>query len=109
MSTFESKYAIGEELGKGAYAVVYRCTCKETQEQFAVKIVDKTKAGPKDIDDVMHEVTIMKLVGYHPHVVQMRDYFDTPRSMYIILDLLTGGMLFDRIVSLKHYSEQSAS
>ena len=107
--TFEQKYIVGEELGKGAYATVYKCTNKETGELWAVKVIDKTKAGPKDIDDVLHEVTMMKTVGFHPHVVQLKEFFDTPKNMYLILDLLTGGMLFDRIVQLKHYSENSAS
>lgn len=109
MSTFESKYNIGDELGKGAYATVYKCTHKETGEISAVKVVDKTKAGPKDIDDVLHEVNMMKTVGYHPHVVQLKEYFDTPKNMFLVLDLLSGGMLFDRIVQIKHYSEQTSS
>lgn len=109
MATFESKYTMGEELGKGAYATVYRCTHKETGEVSAVKVVDKSKAGPKDIDDVLHEVTMMKTVGFHPHVVQLKEYFDTPKNMFLVMDLLSGGMLFDRIVQMKHYSEQTSS
>jgi len=107
--TFEAKYTIGEELGKGAYATVYKCTNKESGEISAVKVVDKSKAGPKDIDDVMHEVNMMKTVGFHAHVVQLKESFDTPKHMFLVLDLLSGGMLFDRIVQMKHYSEQSAS
>lgn len=109
MATFEQSYTIGEELGKGAYATVYKCTCLKTKKEWAVKVVDKTKAGPKDINDVQHEVTMMKTIGVHPHVVQLHEFFDTPKSMYLIIDLLQGGMLFDRIVKLKHYSEKDAS
>ena len=109
MATFEEAYELNEQLGKGAYAVVHKCTNKATKEFWAVKIVDKSKAGPKDIDDVLHEVTMMKTVGYHPNVIQMKEFFDTPKNMYLILDLVTGGMLFDRIIQLKHYSELQAS
>ena len=109
MSTFEDNYSIGEELGKGAYAIVYKCTHHKTKKVWAVKVVDKSKAGPKDINDVQHEVTMMKTIGSHPHVVQLHEFFDTPKSMYLILDILEGGMLFDRIVKLKHYSEKDAS
>ena len=106
---FKDFYSLGEQLGKGAYAVVFQCTHRETGNVYAVKVVDKTKAGPKDIDDITHEINVMGRIGYHPNVVQMIEYFSTARHLYIILDLLTGGMLFDRIVQLKHYSESDAS
>lgn len=109
MATFEDKYQIGEEIGKGAYAVVYKCTERATGQLWAVKVVDKSKAGPKDISDVSHEVNMMKTVGFHPNVVHMKEFFNTPQNMYIVLELLEGGMLFDRIVKLKHYSEGCAS
>ncbi|KAK7198629.1 protein kinase [Novymonas esmeraldas] len=106
---FRHHYSLGEELGKGAYAVVYRCTHRETRGVYAVKVVDKSKAGPKDIDDITHEIDVMGCIGYHPNVVQMVEYFTTERHFYIVLDLLTGGMLFDRIVQMRHYSESDAA
>lgn len=109
MGTFEASYILGEELGKGAYATVYRCTHRATNTQWAVKVVDKSKAGPKDISDLNHEVKVMQEIGSHPHVVQLRESFDTPSNMFLILDVLEGGMLFDRVVQLKHYSERDAS
>ena len=109
MASFEDKYSIGEELGKGAYATVYKCTHKQRNDVWAVKVIDKTKAGPKDISDVLHEVNMMKTVGVHPNVVRMLEFFDTPNRMYLVLELLEGGMLFDRIVQMKHYSEACAS
>ncbi|KAG5475484.1 hypothetical protein LSCM1_03604 [Leishmania martiniquensis] len=106
---FRNHYLLGDEIGKGAYAVVFRCIHRGTKAVYAVKIVDKKKAGPKDIDDITHEIDVMGRIGYHPSVVQMIEYFSTERHFYIILDLLSGGMLFDRIVELRHYSEADAS
>ncbi|GET89904.1 protein kinase, putative [Leishmania tarentolae] len=106
---FRHSYSLGDEIGKGAYAIVFRCTHRETKAVYAVKIVDKRKAAPKDIDDITHEIGVMGRIGYHPHVVQMIEYFATERHLYIILDLLSGGMLFDRIIERKHYSESTAS
>lgn len=109
MATFESKYAIGPEIGKGAYATVHKCTHRERGDSWAVKIIDKSKAGPKDINDVLHEVNMMKAVAGHPHIVHLEEFFDTPKFMFLVLELLEGGMLFDRVVQLKHYSESTAS
>lgn len=106
---FKNFYTLGEQIGKGAYAVVFECTHQETQQVYAVKVVDKTKTGPKDIDDITHEINVMGTIGYHPNVVQMIEYFSTERHLYLILDLLNGGMLFNRIVQLKHYSESDAA
>jgi serine/threonine protein kinase len=106
---FRNRYSLGEQLGKGAYAVVFQCTNRDNGNVYAVKVVDKTRAGPKDIDDITHEINVMGHIGYHPNVVQMIEYFSTERHLYIVLDMLAGGMLFDRIVQLKHYSESDAS
>nr|CAJ2476014.1 unnamed protein product [Leishmania braziliensis] len=106
---FRQHYVLGDEIGKGGYAVVFRCTHLVTKVVYAVKVVDKKKAGPKDIDDITHEIDVMGRIGYHPNVVQMTEYFSTQRHFYIILDLLSGGMLFNRIVELQHYSESDAS
>lgn len=106
---FRYHYTIVSQLGKGAYAVVYECVKNGTNEHYAVKVVDKSKAGPRDIDDISHEINIMEAIGYHSNVVQMYEYFQTDRHLYIVMDLLSGGMLFDRIVQLKHYSEKNAA
>eukprot|EP00796_Vickermania_ingenoplastis_P010295 gene10295-7197_t len=105
---FVDRYDAEEQIGKGSYATVYSCTNKETGELFAVKVVDKSKAGPKDIEDTTHEINMMARIGRHKNVVRMVEYFSTAAHLYIVMDLLDGGMLFDRIVKLKHYSEKSA-
>ncbi|KEG13520.1 myosin light chain kinase [Trypanosoma grayi] len=108
---FEEKYAIvkGDPLGKGTYAVVYKCIDRKTRKEFAVKIVDKSIAGPKDMDNLDFEIRVMERVGFHPHVVRLIDYYKTEKHIYLVLDLLTGGMLFSRIVELSHYSERYAA
>ncbi|ETO27007.1 hypothetical protein RFI_10124 [Reticulomyxa filosa] len=45
----------------------------------------------------------------HSNIVKVIEILDTPRHLYIILELLTGGELFDRIVALGHFSEQEAA
>lgn len=106
---FQEHYTLKEKVGKGAYAEVFKCTRKDSGTIYAVKVVDKSKTGPKDVEDLSHEIKVMSAVGYHPHVVQMIEYFSTPHHLYIVLDYLDGGMLFDRIVQMKHYSEMNAS
>lgn len=105
---FKDHYAIEKQIGKGTYAHVFRCVHLKSGVTYAVKVVDKSKAGPKDIADATHEIYVMARIGYHKNVVRMVEHFVTQAHLYIVMDLLDGGMLFDRIVKLKHYSEKSA-
>ena len=45
----------------------------------------------------------------HPHCVKLIDIFDNDKKLYLVLELLTGGELFDRIVSKGNYSEKEAA
>eukprot|EP00760_Papus_ankaliazontas_P033959 PhM_4_TR6815/c0_g1_i1/m.8587/K08794/CAMK1; calcium/calmodulin-dependent protein kinase I len=108
-SQFENEYVIGKPIGKGSYAEVFECKSKSDGRKWAVKVVDKSKTGAKDVSDVLHEVNIMRKLGQHQHIVHMREFFDIPGKMLIVMDLVEGGPLFDRVIQLKHYTEDMAS
>ena len=74
-----------------------------------MKVIDKAKAGPRDISDTRHEVRVMQRVGAHQYVASLREHFETEDRLFVVLNLFEGGMLFDRIVQLRHYSEQVAA
>jgi serine/threonine protein kinase len=54
------------------------------------------------------EIDIMKKLK-HPHIVQLLDLFETKDNLYLVLELVEGGELFDRIVERGHYSERDAA
>ena len=45
----------------------------------------------------------------HPHIVELREVFDTKKTFYMVMELMSGGELFERIVSKSKYSEREAS
>jgi serine/threonine protein kinase len=45
----------------------------------------------------------------HPNIVKLHQTFDTPKTFYMILEVMTGGELFDRIVEKSKYSESEAA
>ena len=54
------------------------------------------------------EVKILESIG-HPNIVQLKEVFDTPKLYYMVLELMTGGELFDRIVEKSKFTEAEAA
>ncbi|PRP89779.1 hypothetical protein PROFUN_00121 [Planoprotostelium fungivorum] len=101
-------YTIGEELGRGSFSIVYRATHKTTGKDWAVKIVDKDKLGPKKMEMVDTEIEILSKLT-NSHIIRLSEVYDDEKNCYMIMELVTGGELFDKIVELQSYSEKDAS
>jgi len=109
MSNIEDLYILGKELGKGAFSVVRLCTSKKTGQKLAVKIIDKEKAkAPQDQKRLQTEVEILRKVS-HPNIVSLKDMIESSSNLYLIMELVEGGELFDKIVEKGSYSEKDAS
>jgi len=105
-----SVYRIGEVLGTGSFATVKKAVHREDGSTWAVKCIDRSKLEPEDEEALKTEVQILFPLR-HPHIVTMREVFDTPRYFYMVLEVMTrtGGELFDRVVEKSSYSEAEAA
>lgn len=101
-------YILEDELGAGSFAVVKQATNRKTGEEVAVKIINRNEMEEDDEVALRTEVEILSNLD-HPNVVKMFEVFDDPEYMYIVLELMTGGELFDRIVEKESYSEKEAA
>jgi len=109
MSSIFDLYDIKDELGKGAFSVVKLALNKKTGEKVAVKVIDKTQASAEsDEKRLKTEVAILKQVK-HPNIVCLKDLYETPQNLYLIMELVTGGELFDKIVEKGQYTEKEAA
>jgi calcium/calmodulin-dependent protein kinase I len=109
MNDISDKYEIGEELGKGAFSIVKIGINKETGEKFAIKIINKKDAkADQDGQRLKTEIEILKKVK-HPNIVCLKDIYETTDNLYLIMELVTGGELFDKIVEKGQYTEKEAS
>ncbi|XP_070541852.1 calcium/calmodulin-dependent protein kinase type IV-like [Ptychodera flava] len=103
-TTFDHYYGLGKELGRGATSVVYRCEQLGTGKPFAVKNL------PKNVDKKIIRTEIGVLLKLkHPNVIQLREIFETQSELHLVLELVTGGELFERIVARGFYSERDAA
>jgi calcium/calmodulin-dependent protein kinase I len=80
---------------------------KKTKAKVAVKIIDKKKVeeSPQLLEN---EITIMKKI-HHKNIVALHAVFDAPDSLIIVMELMQGGELYEKIVEKKHFSEKDAS
>ncbi|XP_072765279.1 myosin light chain kinase A isoform X2 [Anoplolepis gracilipes] len=97
----KQKYALGRKLGAGAYGEVRLLFTKDGSKQFAVKIIEMSDSSNNTTPynnpiNIRNEVEILKKLK-HPFIIQMEDIHDTPTMMYIVLELMEGGELFDKI------------
>jgi len=110
MANFSSDYDLKAEIGKGAFSVVHLAIYKKTGEKCAVKIIDKKEASNETESEkrLRTEVDILKRVK-HENIVGLRDIYETSEKLYLVMELVTGGELFDKIVEKGSYSEREAS
>lgn len=102
----EDFYVIGKEIGKGAFSIVKEGVHKVTGQKVAIKSIRAKFIKNKLL---MREIDIMKKVGNHPNILKLYEVFETTQYLYLVLELVNGGELFDQIVARGEYSEQDAS
>ncbi|CAK9800614.1 Calcium/calmodulin-dependent protein kinase type 1 [Anthophora quadrimaculata] len=104
----EDKYILKELLGTGAFSEVRLAESKEKPGQvYAVKIIDKKALKGKE-DSLENEIRVLRRLT-HPNIVQLLETFEDKHKVYLVMELVTGGELFDRIVEKGSYTEKDAS
>ncbi|KAK1170890.1 ribosomal protein S6 kinase alpha-2-like isoform X1 [Acipenser oxyrinchus oxyrinchus] len=100
---FRDGYEIKEDVGIGAYSVCKRCVHRSTGVEYAVKIIDRSKRDPSE------EIEILLRYGQHPNIITLKDVYDDGKYVYLVMELMRGGELLDRILRHKCFSEREAS
>uniref|UniRef100_A0A3P9QHE2 non-specific serine/threonine protein kinase n=1 Tax=Poecilia reticulata TaxID=8081 RepID=A0A3P9QHE2_POERE len=100
-------YEIIRTLGKGNFAVVKLAKHKVTKTQVAIKIIDKTRLSPSNLEKIYREVQIMKLLN-HPHIIKLYQVMETKDMLYIVTEYAKNGEMFDHLTSNGRMSEDEA-
>lgn len=99
-------YRLGRTLGQGTYGKVKWGINTVTGQEVAVKIMKPQEL--KDKSDIEREINILKLLK-HPNIVDLYDVIhDNDGRIYLVLELITGGELFDYIVARGKVKERDA-
>jgi serine/threonine protein kinase len=87
-----------KEVGKGQFGAVFLGVDKKSNENVAIKIMDKTKLTLKELDSLRVESEILKKCN-HKNIVKFIDEFENTEKIYIILEYLSGKNLFNFLIS----------
>jgi len=101
-------YEIGEEIGRGAFSIVKSAKNRKTGRIWAVKFIDKKFVDRSDLMLLAREIDIMKKVD-HPNVLRLNEVYETADQLALVMQLVTGGELFYKIVEKGNYSERDAA
>ncbi|XP_022217543.1 calcium/calmodulin-dependent protein kinase type 1 isoform X2 [Drosophila obscura] len=106
--SIEEKYNLHGLLGTGAFSEVRLAESKDTPgDHFAVKIIDKKALKGKE-ESLENEIRVLRRLT-HPNIVQLLETYEDKSKVYLVMELVTGGELFDRIVEKGSYTEKDAS
>jgi len=104
---FLDKYEISNEiLGKGYFAVVKTATEKASNRKVAVKFVNKKLV--EKAKNLETETELLQRIN-HKHIVSLIDICDTKDTLFIVMELMEGGELYEEIVRRKSFTEKDAS
>ncbi|XP_037077285.1 calcium/calmodulin-dependent protein kinase type 1-like isoform X2 [Pollicipes pollicipes] len=107
-SNVEEVYDMKEVLGTGAFSQVKVAEKRsDPGKLYAIKIIDKKALKGKE-DSLENEVKVLRRLR-HPNIVNLLETYEDKHKVYLVMEIVTGGELFDRIVEKGSYTEKDAS
>ncbi|XP_069112673.1 serine/threonine-protein kinase H1 homolog [Argopecten irradians] len=99
-----AKYDIKALIGRGNFSKVVRVEHRVTRQPYAIKMIDRVQG--KEVFEA--EVAVLRRVK-HSHIIQLIEVFETKDKVYMVMELATGGELFDRIIAKGSFTERDAT
>lgn len=101
-------YKVGDVLGKGFFGEVRSVVHRLSNQQRAVKIFRKDLKSDIQVLKVMSEIEILRNIS-HPVAVQLYEYFEDEKRIYLVTEKCSGGELFEEIYKRKRMDESIAA
>ncbi|KAJ3195138.1 NUAK SNF1-like kinase 1, partial [Entophlyctis luteolus] len=101
-------YLLTETIGEGTFGKVKLSVDIRSGEKLAIKVIQKSKIKTaKQMNSVQREVRLMKLLK-HPHIVEVKETLENKEQIFLVMELASGGELFDYIAQQCHQDEDMA-
>jgi len=105
-----------KKLGEGSYGSVYKAVNKSTQNTVAVKSIQKSgieksknkEEAKRQLEKFKQEIDLMKMMD-HPNIIKLYESFEDKACIYLVMEMCTGGELFDAIQNSGNFDEKEAA
>ncbi|CAM9334525.1 unnamed protein product [Chrysoparadoxa australica] len=105
---FDDNYVLEDAIGSGGFATVWRGSpADDVNKKVAIKLIDRKVMALEQEKALTDEVRVLKAVQ-HPNIVAFEDFWEEPDLYCLVMELVDGGELFDRIVNKVRYGEDDA-
>uniref|UniRef100_A0A671S6S5 non-specific serine/threonine protein kinase n=1 Tax=Sinocyclocheilus anshuiensis TaxID=1608454 RepID=A0A671S6S5_9TELE len=105
-------YEMKEELGSGQFAIVRKCKEKSTRTEYAAKFIKKRRLSSSrrgvSREEIEREVNILREIQ-HSNIITLHDIFENKTDVILILELVSGGELFDFLAEKESLTEEEAT
>jgi len=105
------KYEMKEVLGVGSTSTCHKCVERATGVEFACKIIDKHDMEHRFkgmLQQFQTEINVLRNL-HHPNIINLQDVYITNDKIFIVMELMSGGELFDYVVERGTLTEEEAS
>mmetsp|Transcript_3121 Transcript_3121/g.4693 ORF Transcript_3121/g.4693 Transcript_3121/m.4693 type:complete len:717 (+) Transcript_3121:227-2377(+) len=120
--SFDKSYTLKKKLMSGSYGTVFAGVHNSTTKEFAIKVVDRSKLSGKDDKAQLLEVAILRSLNpnsfnqngqdesyvHDNGIINLVDFYPSPKTYHIVMELARGGDVFDRLAKRKVYTEKNA-
>ena len=97
-------------LGKGSFGTTYLVTQRGNHEEYACKSIPKLKLSSRhQLESARLELAIQRHLSGHPNVVTLQGVYEDATELHIILELCSGGTIYDVLIKSGIFSESLAS
>ncbi|XP_072900397.1 serine/threonine-protein kinase H1-like [Hemitrygon akajei] len=101
-----ARYDIKALIGRGSFSRVVRVEHRATKQPFAIKMIETKAKEGKEV--CKSELNVLRRVS-HRNIVQLIEVFETQDRIYMVMELATGGELFDRVIAKGSFTERDAT
>ena len=99
---FFDYYEMMDDIGSGSYGTVKLGVYRKTKQKIAIKIIQKSKLKPEELDLVINEIDVLKFCK-HPNVINFLDHFENSEYIFIIMEYIKYGDLSDYLYKKRKY------
>lgn len=104
-----NSFDIGQLIGRGGFASVYRAIFRSSGEEVAIKISSKARIRQMEMEDrVKNELIIHSALPKHASIVKVLTYFEDEENTYLVMELCSHGNLYKELRGRRIFREVEA-